>query len=275
MSALVLPPEIFASVAAWLNRQSGMLLSADKTYLLETRLQPVAAEHGYASTLALLEAVHSSSLRSTTAAAIIEAMTTNESLFFRDGKPFDALITTMLPALQARGAHEISIWSAACSSGQEAYSIAMRLSEHPATTKGTRIALEASDLSASMVARARSGVYSQLEVQRGLPITHLLKFFTQIEPQRWQIKPELITMIRFFEHNLLSAPPAAPYHIIFCRYVLIYFDEATRAAILQKISASLAPGGYLVLGSSEAIRDAASFDLSAMENCSGGFVKAL
>lgn len=252
MSGLALQPETYSYVADFLKERSGLALTTDKMYLLETRLHTVATEHHFLSVRSMLEALHHGKLSRQAQDAVVEAMTTNESLFLRDGKPFDALITHMIPALAELGIRDIKLWCAACSTGQEPFSIAIRLAE--ATGITANISIDASDIAPKVIDRASAGAFSHFEVQRGLPIAYLLKYFTQIDTNRWQIKPVIQRQVRFFVQNLLAPFAGASYHIVFCRYVLIYFDEATRNDILMRLADIIPSGGYLVLGSSESIR---------------------
>lgn len=253
--SLSLQPETFAYIAQFLKERSGLALTTDKLYLLETRLQPLATQHDFISVRALLEAFQRGKLPRTLQDAIVEAMTTNESLFLRDGKPFDALVTTMLPALAQSGVRDVRIWCAACSTGQEPFSVAMRVAEAKAQLLDVNITIDASDIAPKVIARAKEGNFTHFEVQRGLPIGYLLKYFTQVDKNRWQVKPAIHSAVRFFVQNLLAPMPASTqYHIVFCRYVLIYFDDATRASIIARLADHIPSGGYLVLGSSEAIR---------------------
>jgi chemotaxis protein methyltransferase CheR len=180
-------------------------------------------------------------------------MATTETLFFRDGKPYEALRNTILPALQRLRATErrLQIWSCACSSGQEPYSIAILVREHfPALTTWD-LRMVATDISTEMLARSRAGRYSPLEVKRGLPIAFLVKYFEKVEAE-WQIRKELRNMIDFRELNLAgpwgSMPPA---DLIMLRNVLIYFDVETKRRVLRQIRKVLRPGGFLLLGTAE------------------------
>lgn len=246
-------PEEFQFIATLLKERSGLALTADKGYLLDTRLQPIAKAHGLADARALI-----AKLRSNPPAAllndVIESMTTNESLFFRDGKPFEALVKSLLPAFKEAGKTNIRIWSAACSTGQEPYSIAMTVKEEEAKYPGLNVQLYATDLAEKVLERARQGIFTQFEVQRGLPITMLMKYFSQVENSQWQIKEPLRKMVTYATGNLLTSYAAlGKFDIIFCRNVLIYFDEKTKADVLDRMAAILNPPGYLFLGGAETI----------------------
>ncbi|WBV42377.1 protein-glutamate O-methyltransferase CheR [Pseudoroseomonas cervicalis] len=239
----------FASIAALVKARSGIVLTPDKEYMLDTRLAPILKQEGIAS-LDLLAIRLKDARAETLARAVTEALTTNESSFFRDGKPFDHL-KRLLPKLQAARppGHKFRIWSAACSTGQEAYSIAMVLRE-----AGIREAeIYGSDLSREVVERAREGVFTQFEVQRGLPVQMLVKYFKQ-ESGKWRVSPELRAMARFEERNLLGDHrQLGRFDVIFCRNVLIYFDPPTKGKVLNALAAQLAPDGVIYLGGAETV----------------------
>lgn len=244
----------FEFLSSLLYKQSGLVLTPDKGYLLETRLQPVARSHGLNSIEQIV-----STLRSRRderlVNSITDAMTTNESLFFRDRTPFEQFKTVVLPKLlETRAAKkQIRIWSAACSSGQEPYSLSMILDELSSRLAGWRIEIIATDISSEMIARARSGIYSQFEVQRGLPVQLLVKYFQQ-DGDRWQLNEKIRRMVTFREFNLLQDPRAlGNFDVVFCRNVLIYFDQNTKRQVLDGISRQMAPDGYLYLGGAETV----------------------
>ena len=241
----------FNFIAGLLKDRSGLALTPDKGYLLETRLQPVARNHNLPDLHVLI-----ARLRSNPPAdllhEVIESMTTNESMFFRDSKPFEHLSAVVLPALKAAGKKEIRIWSAACSTGQEPYSIAMTLLEEAMKYPGLNIKIHATDLADKVIERSRAGLYSQFEVQRGLPIMMLMKYFTQMPNNMWQIKDTVKSMVTFAPNNLLASySTMGKFDIIFCRNVLIYFDEKTKSDVLERMAAILNPPGYLFLGGAE------------------------
>ncbi len=244
-------PESFAFIAGLVKSRSGLVLTPDKGYMLETRLGPLLKRDGLASLDALatrLRDPRSAPL----AEAVTEALTTNESSFFRDGKPFDHL-RKVLPALaRARPAGAaLRIWSAACSTGQEAYSIAMLLQE--ISLDGRRAEIIGTDIAESVVARAREGFFTQFEVQRGLPARLLVKHFRQ-EDGRWRASPELRGMARFERGNLLGDLRGfGRFDVIFCRNVLIYFDAPTKSRVLNALAAQLQPDGVLYLGGAETV----------------------
>ena len=244
----------FAYIAALLKERSGLTLSKDKIYLLDTRLMPIARRHGLASVQALIGMMQSGRSESLIA-DVVEAMTTNETLFFRDRHPFEALRKHILPALiQERGSQRaLRFWCAACSTGQEPYSIAMLLRDSFPELAGWRIEIIATDIAPTVLERAREGAYTAFEAQRGLPIHLLVKHFDQIG-ERWQIKPEVRSMVTFKVFNLLTDPaPLGQFDVVFCRNVLIYFDQPTKAAVLERIARRLAPAGALILGGAESV----------------------
>jgi len=244
----------FDLICRILKERSGLTLAKDKAYLLESRLLPVARKWKFANFEELARVVRTKPdeglLRD-----ITEAMTTNESFFFRDIKPFDQFREIVLPHMLAARAQQksIRIWSAACSSGQEPYSLAMILSEQAAKLQGWRIEIIATDLSTEILARAREGMYSQFEVQRGLPIQLLVKYFTQ-NGDRWQINKPIRDKVSFRPFNLLQPmSPLGRFDVVFCRNVLIYFDQATKGKVLEGIASQMADDGFLYLGGAETV----------------------
>lgn len=247
-------PTNFQFLAGFLKKRSGLILTSDKTYLVESRLNPLVRRLGYQGLDALVEALRSGRQPSLET-AVTEAMTTNESSFFRDKTPFDRLKNLMLPALIERRAAQkrLSIWCAAASTGQEPYSIAITLKEMEARLRGWRSEIVATDIASNVLEKAKAGIYSQFEVQRGLPIQTLVKYFTQ-EGDSWRIDGALRSMVRFRLFNLLeSYISLGTFDIIFCRNVLIYFDRDTKREVLERMSKILAPDGFLVLGAAETI----------------------
>lgn len=248
----------FQRLSSILQQRSGLVLGADKAYLAESRLTPVAREWGFADVHELIRALVRREGKGASAKLleqVVEMMTTNESFFFRDQVPFQQFRDVVVPRLMAAraGSRRIRVWSAACSSGQEPYSLAITLKEMGARLDGWHVEILATDLSRSILERARRAAYSQLEVQRGLPIQILAKYFTQ-EGESWRLKDEIKQMVCFKEHNLLDGPPGSGrFDVVFCRNVLIYFDQATKAKVLDDIAGSLAPDGYLTLGGAETV----------------------
>lgn len=244
----------FVFIARLLKERSGLTLTKDKMYLLETRLLPIARRYDFSDVGSLIAEMQRARSESMTG-AVVEAMTTNETLFFRDRHPFDAMRDHILPALIARRSDKraLRIWSAACSSGQEPYSIAMLLQDSFPQLKSWRVEIVATDIAPAILARAREGFYSAFEVQRGLPIQLLVKHFNQ-DGDRWQVKPELRRMVNFQLFNLLGGPNAlGTFDIIFCRNVLIYFDPPTKTAVLERINSRLTDDGALILGGAESV----------------------
>jgi len=249
-----LRPGSFDTFAAVLRAGSGLAIGPDKLYLLEARLGPILRSAGLASLDALADR-----LRAPGAAdlerRVIEAMTTNESLFFRDGKPFTHVRTQALPRIvEARQpGTKLRVWSAAASSGQEAYSLAMIADEHRALLGNRTIEIIGTDISGDTLARAKEGIYTQFEVQRGLPMQMLVKHFRK-EGAQWRISDALRAMVSFRVWNLLADPrPLGRFDIVFCRNVLIYFDAPTKGRVLTAIAGQMAPDGYLYLGGAETV----------------------
>ena len=243
----------FYFIANLLKERSGLFLGPEKIYLLDSRLLPIARKHNFAGLEELFNALRLG--KEDLTAEVVDAMTTNETSFFRDQHPFDALRKQVLPGLIKRRENQRSlrIWSAACSSGQEAYSLAMVLRDDFPMLAGWRIEIVGTDLSPSILERARAGVYSTFEVQRGLPIKLLIKHFEETS-NGWRVKDELRRDIRFSQTNLLHPITAlGSFDIVFCRNVLIYFDRPTKSAVLERIAGRLVPDGALFLGGSESI----------------------
>jgi chemotaxis protein methyltransferase CheR len=247
-------PVDFDYLRKMLRDRSGLVLSAEKQYLAQSRLLPVARRHGLTT---LGELVMQLRLRpmSPLAADTVEAMTTNETFFFRDKMPFESFRDVIMPALLSARARErrIRIWCAAASTGQEPYSLAMALKEMGAAVAGYRIEIVATDLSGEVLERAKTGIYSQFEVQRGLPIQLLVKYFTQIG-EGWQIASDLRAMVQFRTLNLLNDfSPLGAFDVVFCRNVLIYFDQETKIGVFNRMARQVADEGYLVLGAAETV----------------------
>lgn len=242
----------FMYIRDLVRSRSAIVLEVGKEYLVESRLEPLARKEGIASVAELVSRLRTQSYNRLHA-AVIEAMTTNETSFFRDSTPFDALRTVLLPQLveKRRTQRRIAIWSAASSSGQEIYSIAIVLKELGTLLDGFQITLLATDLSAQMVARAREGKYNQVEIGRGLTPAQLSRFFTKVGSD-YQVKDELRRMVEFRELNLAAPWGSIPsMDIVFLRNVMIYFDIETRRGILQRVRQVLQPDGCLFLGAAE------------------------
>ena len=244
----------FDFIARLLKETSGLVLGKDKAYLLESRLNPVARKWQFKGFDELAEAVRLGKEKALIQ-DVTEAMTTNESFFFRDTKPFDQFRDVVLPhLLEARASsRSFRIWSAACSSGQEPYSLAMILKEAEAKLNGWRIEILATDLSTEILQKAQEGLYSQFEVQRGLPINFLVKYFKQ-DGDRWLVNDEIRRMVKFQTFNLLESPARfGKFDVVFCRNVLIYFDQDTKGQVLGGISELMPDDGFLYLGGAETV----------------------
>jgi chemotaxis protein methyltransferase CheR len=237
-----------------LKERSGLDLSADKQYLVESRLVPLARKSGLSGIPDLVQAMKGGAAGPLTS-EVVEAMTTNETFFFRDKIPFDHLKEAVLPALiKARDARRsIRIWCAASSTGQEPYSIAMCVKEFGAALAGWRVEIVATDLSQAVLEKSKAGIFSQFEVQRGLPIQMLVKYFTQTG-ELWQINADIRAMVHHKQLNLLQDfSHLGTFDVIFCRNVLIYFDQETKANIFGRLARSMETDGFLVLGAAETV----------------------
>jgi chemotaxis protein methyltransferase CheR len=239
----------FAFVTGLVRQRSSIDLQPGKEYLVESRLAPVARQFGDRDVNALVGRLRSGD--TALSEAVVDALTTNETSWFRDSHPFSAFTKTLLPEAAARCGPVLNIWSAACSSGQEAYSLAMLVLDWLPSKPGLQVKITGTDISQTMVERAREGRYSQLEVNRGLPAKYLVKHFEQ-HGRDWTLRPEVRAMTRFERGNLAQSPVGVPQcDIVFLRNVLIYFDLATKRAVLQNVRKVLRPGGFLVLGGAE------------------------
>lgn len=246
----------YEAIANLIHARSGLVLGPDKLYLVETRLAPLLRREGLKDLGALAER-----LRKTIqvpqgvalAREVVEAMATNETLFFRDARPFTHLRQQTLPRLhQSRPSGQaLRVWSAAASTGQEAYSLAMAVAESRALMPGRPIEVLGTDLAREPIQRAREGLYTQFEVQRGLPVQMLVRYFEK-EDTGWRVRADLRAAVEFREWNLLSdLSPLGAFDVVFCRNVLIYFDPPTRARVLDAIARQMAPDGLLYLGGTE------------------------
>jgi chemotaxis protein methyltransferase CheR len=246
-------PSDYEYLRKLLKERSGLDLSADKQYLVESRLVPLARRASLPGIPELVVKMKGGADALT--ADVVEAMTTNETFFFRDKIPFDHLKEAILPALiQARAARRaLRIWCAASSTGQEPYSIAMCLKEAGHLLAGWRTEIIATDLSLGVLEKSKAGIFSQFEVQRGLPIQMLVKYFTQ-NGELWQLNAEIRGMVQHRQLNLLQDfSHLGMFDIIFCRNVLIYFDQPTKANIFERIARMLEPDGVLALGAAESV----------------------
>jgi chemotaxis protein methyltransferase CheR len=247
-------PSDYDFLRKMLKTRSGLVLAAEKHYLVESRLMPIARKHSLINLSGLV-----AKLKGPDAAAltveVVEAMTTNESFFFRDKLPFEQFRDTIIPALMAaRGpSRRIRIWCAAAATGQEPYSLAIILKELGKELKGWRFEILATDISNEVLEKAKSGIYTQFEVQRGLPALMLIKYFSQVG-EMWQIAPEIRGMVKFMPLNLLDDfSHLGRFDVVFCRNVLIYFDQPTKSAVLDRIADVGERDGFLVLGGAETV----------------------
>lgn len=237
-----------------LQNESGLALDDSKRYLIETRLEPVAIQEGFSSIDDLVRHMRENSsplLRQ----KVVDAMTTNETSFFRDVTPFEMMRSAILPDLLKTNERNrrIRIWSAGCATGQEPYSIAMLLCDLAPSLQNWNASILATDIAEKVLQRAQAGVYSQYEVQRGLPVTYLTRYFNQ-DGIQWGIKPEVKRLVEFRKINFLSDFSSLDsFDVIFCRNVLIYFDVDTKKKVLEQAAKVLAPGGFLFLGGAETL----------------------
>jgi chemotaxis protein methyltransferase CheR len=237
-----------------LKERSGLDLSADKQYLVESRLVPLARKSNLPGIPELVQRMRGGGAEPLTS-EVVEAMTTNETFFFRDKVPFDHFRDTIMPeVLKARaGRKSVRIWCAAGSTGQEPYSLAMCLKDMGAPLAGWRVEIIATDLSPEVLEKSRAGIYSQFEVQRGLPIQMLVKYFKQTG-EFWQINADIRAMVQHRQLNLLhDFSQLGSFDVIFCRNVLIYFDQETKINIFGRLAKATEPDGFLVLGAAETV----------------------
>jgi chemotaxis protein methyltransferase CheR len=247
-----------AYLAQLLKRRTGIAINPLKTSQIAMRLTPVARRFGFRNTDELLREL--ADARESMIRPVIEAMTTNDTWFFRDRSPFEQFREIILPDLLSRRARskKLRIWCAAASTGQEAYTLAMLLHEAGLAKEGWTIELVATDISSECIARAKEGLYTSFEVQRGLNIKRLIAYFTQ-EDDRWRISDSLRRTVKFRTFNLLDDYGAfGEMDIIFCRNVLLYFEPQTKTRVLDRLADTLAPDGYLVVGTAEMPHEASS-----------------
>jgi chemotaxis protein methyltransferase CheR len=268
----------FEFLRGFLKARSGLSLTTEKRYLVESRLAPVCRRfelETLSEVVSGLKAGRDHDLEK----AVVEAMTTNETFFFRDKVPFDLFKDVLLPRyLAARAStRRLRIWCAAASTGQEPYSLAILLNEASYRLAGWQIEIVATDISTEVLEKAKAGLYSQFEVQRGLPIQLLLKYFTQVGDQ-WQISPQIRAMVDYRPLNLIKDfGYLGTFDVVYCRNVLIYFDGVTKTDVLKRLSNALAPDGALLLGAAETViglTDALSPD-SAHRGLYGRTVRAV
>ena len=243
----------FDFVSQLLRKRAGIVLGGDKMYLLESRLAPLARKEGLPSIDDLIQVVRSRR-DERLITQLVDVMTTNETFFFRDKTPFDHLKEAVLPVLsQARKGQRIRIWCAACSTGQEPYSVAMMIDQQPALTGGVPVEIVATDISDRCLERGRQGLFTQFEVQRGLPIQMLMHHFTQ-QDDHWRISERIRSMVTFRKMNLMDPSyTLGKFDVIFCRNVLIYFDGPTKTEVMNRLAQSMNPGAFLMLGAAETV----------------------
>ena len=245
-------PQEFAFLRKILKERSGLNLGEDKQEILEGRLRPLLKEFALSSVSALVVTLMrpgTDHLRT----RLAQAVTVQESYFFRNKTPFHYFGDVLLPRLMKtrRSCRRIRVWCAAAAAGQEPYSLAMELAERERQLIGWTVEIVATDFAEDALRKARKGIYSQFEVQRGLPVSLLVKYFQKVGTS-WEISPDIRARVAFREHNLLDdCQDLGPFDVIFCRNVLIYFDEATKRAVLARLASGLASDGYLVLGAAE------------------------
>ncbi|MPY95594.1 MAG: protein-glutamate O-methyltransferase CheR [Acidimicrobiia bacterium] len=250
MTSLAAPD--FAYICRLVRERSAIVLEPGKEYLALSRLEPLARTAGLSSVgelVGMLRRPGSMGLQE----QVVDAMTTNETSFFRDVHPFESLRADILPELVERNAatRRIQIWCAAASTGQEPYTVALVVRQHFPELASWDVRIRATDLSPTVLAKAEAGRFTQLEVNRGLPAALLVKWFRRAGAQ-WEISPEIRRMVTFERHNLsVPWPATAPVDLLFLRNVLIYFDLETKRGILRQVRRALRPGGYLLLGGSE------------------------
>jgi chemotaxis protein methyltransferase CheR len=245
----------FRFLAELLKKRSGIALTEDKHYLLESRLLPIARSINLADISQLCQKVRTQPTEELIT-EIVEAMTTNESSFFRDIKPYENLRNIAFPMLTTNPmlAKRMRIWSAACSTGQEAYTIAMCIREDAAKMPGWLFDIVGTDLAKKVVDKAKLGIYSQFEAQRGLPIQMLIKYFNSLPDTSWQLKDDVRSMVDFKTNNLLDDyTRLGKFDIIFCRNVLIYFDHPTKSVVLENMSKQMTDDAVLYLGGAETV----------------------
>ncbi len=248
-----LPADDFSYLSSLMHERAAIVLEPGKEYLALSRLDPVAREMGVGSVAALVEILRHEEATSELHDHVIDALTTNETTFFRDFNPFESMRSDVLPEVIARKqrSRTLAIWSAGCSTGQEPYSIAMAIREHFPELLTWQLTILGTDISASVLDRARHGRYGQLEVNRGLPANLLVRHFTRAGME-WEIEEPIRRMVRFQRHNLVDAwPVMPPFDLVFMRNVMIYFDVETKRRVLRRLLGQLAPQGYLLLGASE------------------------
>ena len=265
--------EHYEEFRAFLEKACGIVLGDNKQYLVTSRLASLLIEYQISDLRDLVRRMQQATQRGLRE-AVIDAMTTNETLWFRDTHPFNIFRTKLLPELQRTSTAPIRIWSAACSSGQEPYSISIAIEEYRAANMGVLrqpVEIVATDLSRSMLEACKAAEYDQLSLQRGLSSERLKRYFEPTTGDRWRVKREVSQRVRFQSLNLMdSYLTLGKFDIVFCRNVLIYFSGERKADILKRIHGTLRPGGHLILGASEGPTDASQY--YQMIQCSPGII---
>lgn len=244
----------FTFLREYLYARSGLSLTAEKRYLLESRLMPICRQKSFTVFSQLIQELKSGKAADLER-TVVEAMTTNETLFFRDKTPFDILTNSMLPELLAArsSTRKLRFWCAAASTGQEPYSLAMTLDSLGAKLAGWKVEIIGTDISIECLEKAKAGIYNQFEVQRGLPVQLMLKYFKQVG-DKWHIADHIKAMVQYRPLNLVRDFSAlGEFDFVFCRNVLIYFDAPTKKSVLDRISTMLPPHGALVMGAAETV----------------------
>jgi len=264
----------FEQFRVFLEKTCGILLGSNKQYLVFSRLNKLMEQQGIKTLGDLVRKIQAQP-RSGLRELVVDAMTTNETLWFRDTYPFEVLKSRVLPEMLKTGAGQrLRIWSAACSSGQEPYSLSMSIDEYersnPSQAK-TGVQIVATELSGAMLAACKAAEYDSLAIARGLSRDRLQRYFDVKAPGRWAVKPAIRSRVEFRVQNLLDSYAAlGKFDIVFCRNVLIYFSADVKKDILKRIHATLRPGGYLFLGASEALNGLP--ELYQMVQCSPGII---
>lgn len=265
--------EHYEEFRVFLEKACGIVLGDNKQYLVTSRLAKLLAEHQIDDLRVLVNRMQQPAQRALRE-AVIDAMTTNETLWFRDTHPFNILRDKLLPELQKTAGAPLRIWSAACSSGQEPYSISMTVEEFRLANLGVLrqpVEIVATDLARSMLEACKQAEYDQLSLSRGLSRERLQRYFEPLAQDRWRVKAEIRQRVRFQSLNLLDSYLAlGKFDVVFCRNVLIYFSGDRKADILRRIHAQLRPGGYLILGASEGLTDVGQF--YQMVQCNPGLI---
>ncbi len=246
-------PEDYELVAELCASRSGLAVDSRKTYLIESRLGPIARREGFGSISELMATIKVRP-EDSLAWSVVEAMSAGETAFFRDHGTFETFRSVILPSLsRIRGEEPIRVWSAACGPGQEIYSLAMTVDEERgALSPKTRIELFGSDISDRALEKAQSGLYTQFEIQRGLSVRRLVRYFEKVD-DNWQLTPRIRQMVRWRRINLVSDLSAAGrFDVIFCRHVLGSMTQAARPILLRNLARALSPQGYLVVSQDEA-----------------------